>query len=165
MDFVQNTQGFSGKEHARMGFHGLVPNGGVIAEVHIIRLLFLPGFNQRLEAVAVTAAIPEHLDHLDFGFVPGRYRTIQHCIVFASDVFFLGHSGGGHHSQQQACEDRAGLGFEALDEGHCDSLGFYCLICDVWLSDYWFIATAHNFQRLSVSGSEGFSMPKVPFYR
>src|SRR2546425_2484660 len=52
-------------------------------ELHVARQLLLPVLDQRLEVVAVDAAVPEELDHLDLALALHRLRRLQLAVVEA----------------------------------------------------------------------------------
>jgi len=91
--------------HLRLHAHGLqrdeqlavrVPDaaehGGDALELHILRQLLGPGLDHRFELVAMRAAVPEQLDHLDLARVGNGHRTAQLDIFLAGlELRCLGH--------------------------------------------------------------------------
>ena len=100
VQLVSQAQRLEGVIHPCMKCPVFIQDGGNGYKLGIFRFVFQPPVQVGLQAVAMGAAVPEHLHHFDL--VPGldRLNFIEQFIVSAFHVFaVLGHALGG---EQQA---------------------------------------------------------------
>lgn len=94
MNLVLDAHGFEGQEHLAVCIPRATEHGRYALEVDVLRQLFSPRVDGRLEVVAVWAAVPEQLDDFDLARHGNRNRVAQLDVFLAGDR--LGSLNGSH---------------------------------------------------------------------